>query len=162
MYSGEMSHDARTRSIAEFRDKPEKKILLCAFKAGGIGLNLTMASRTINLDPWWNASAEQQAFCRVFRIGQDKVTHMTRLVIRHSIDEAMMDMQGRKSEEIDFVIEDVKKRYSIEEIMSLFGEVGTDETGHPFIYPESTESDGEHRMPDVDYEDEQELRGRFG
>jgi SNF2 family DNA or RNA helicase len=67
-----MNFDARDKSVESFRNDPDKKILLCSLKAGGIGLNLTMASKVIILDLYWNECVEQQAFCRAFRIGQEK------------------------------------------------------------------------------------------
>jgi SNF2 family DNA or RNA helicase len=74
--------DARDKAIAEFADKPEIQIMLASLKCGGLGLNLTMASRVICIEPWWNSAVEQQAFCRVFRIGQQKETRMSRFVIK--------------------------------------------------------------------------------
>lgn len=71
-----------------------------------VGLNLTMASRVIVIDPWWNKAAEQQAFCRVFRIGQVDTTFMTRLCINNTVDHRLIEMQKRKQEEIDEVMED--------------------------------------------------------
>ena len=44
-YTGTMSHESRAKSIEEFAEKPEKQILLASLKCGGLGLNLTMASR---------------------------------------------------------------------------------------------------------------------
>lgn len=85
-----MSQDARDRSINEFGEKPEKRILLASLKAGGLGLNLTMASRVLLLDPWWNSAVEQQAFARVYRIGQVRETQLTRLTVTNTIDSAMM------------------------------------------------------------------------
>lgn len=81
-----MSHDARDKAIAEFASKDEKIILLASLRSGGLGLNLTMASRVIIIDSWWNSAVEMQAFCRVFRIGQQKETRMARFVIKNSID----------------------------------------------------------------------------
>jgi SNF2 family DNA or RNA helicase len=63
-YNGEMSHDARARALDEFATDSEKRILVASLKCGGIGLNMTMASRVILLDPWWNRAIEQQAFGR--------------------------------------------------------------------------------------------------
>lgn len=65
-----------------------------------------MASRVIMIDPWWNSASEQQAFCRVFRIGQKEKTEMTRLCVKHTVDERLIDMQKRKQEEIDAVMEE--------------------------------------------------------
>ena len=53
-YTGEMSHEARAKSIREFGGKPAIKIMLASLRAGGEGLNLVMATRVICLDPWWN------------------------------------------------------------------------------------------------------------
>lgn len=89
-YTGQISHDSRDKAITEFGNNPDKKIMLASLKCGGLGLNLTMASRVICLDPWWNSAVEQQAFCRVFRIGQQKETRMTRFVVKNTIDGAMM------------------------------------------------------------------------
>jgi SNF2 family DNA or RNA helicase len=71
-----------------------------------VGLNLTMASRVIMVDPWWNSASEQQAFCRVFRIGQKEETYMSRLCVKNSIDSSLVEMQERKSKEIAQVMED--------------------------------------------------------
>jgi SNF2 family DNA or RNA helicase len=65
-----------------------------------------MASRVIMVDPWWNSASEQQAFCRVFRIGQKEETYMSRLCVKNSIDSSLVEMQERKSKEIAQVMED--------------------------------------------------------
>jgi hypothetical protein len=36
------------------------RVLLCSTKAGGVGLNLTCASRVILIDVWWNSAPEDQ------------------------------------------------------------------------------------------------------
>ena len=71
-----------------------------------VGLNLTMASKVIMIDPWWNSASEQQAFCRVFRIGQKHETFMSRLAVTGTVDERLMEMQVRKQKEIDSVMEE--------------------------------------------------------
>jgi SNF2 family DNA or RNA helicase len=71
-----------------------------------VGLNLTMASRVIMVDPWWNEASEQQAFCRVFRIGQKEQTYMSRLCVKNTVDSRLIQMQERKTKEISEVMED--------------------------------------------------------
>jgi SNF2 family DNA or RNA helicase len=71
-----------------------------------VGLNLTMASKVIMIDPWWNSASEQQAFCRVFRIGQREETFMSRLCVSNTIDQRLIEMQERKQHEIASVMED--------------------------------------------------------
>lgn len=132
-----MTHDERSKAIAEFGDKPNIKILLASLKCGGVGLNLTMASRVIVIDPWWNHSVEDQAFCRVFRIGQIHETFLTRFAIKNTVDEAMINMQNRKQDEIDEVMNDEKGRRTSKiptaELMRLFGAVREGEDGKAFI-----------------------------
>ena len=55
-----MSTEARDKAVDAFRDKPETKILIASLKCGGVGLNLTMASKVICIDLWWNNCVEQQ------------------------------------------------------------------------------------------------------
>lgn len=71
-----------------------------------VGLNLTMASRVIIIDPWWNNASEQQAFCRVFRIGQTDKTFMTRFCVTNTVDKRLVDMQDVKTKEINEVMPD--------------------------------------------------------
>lgn len=60
-YNGEMSHEARAKALEEFSDpKGKTNILVASLRCGGLGLNLTAASRVILLDPWWNRAIEQQ------------------------------------------------------------------------------------------------------
>lgn len=96
-----MSIDLRDNVVKQFANNPEKKILLASLKCGSIGLNLTMASRVINVDPWFNNSVEQQAFCRVYRRGQEKETTLTRVVVMGTVVDDLLEMQDRKEEEID-------------------------------------------------------------
>ena len=65
-----------------------------------------MASKVIMIDPWWNEASEQQAFCRVFRIGQQNETFMTRICVKDTVDERLIEMQRAKQKEIDRVMDD--------------------------------------------------------
>jgi len=76
-----------------------------------------------------------QAFCRVFRIGQDKETFITRFVIKNTVDEKLQALQQEKKETIDAAIGDDGKRLaklSLQELLRLFGPV-QDEDGKQFI-----------------------------
>jgi SNF2 family DNA or RNA helicase len=108
LYHGGINMTKRQENIDKFASEPNVRILLASLKAGGIGLNLTMAQKVIVVDPWWNSSVEQQAFCRVFRMGQEHETSLTRFVVENTVDQNMIEMQRRKQEEIDQVM-DTKK-----------------------------------------------------
>lgn len=105
-----MSLSSRDKAIKKFANNAEAKVLLASLRCGGLGLNLTMASKVIIIDPWWNQASEQQAFCRVFRIGQQDETLMSRMCVKGTVDERLLAMQKRKQDEIDEVMEDHGKR----------------------------------------------------
>ncbi|KAK4897656.1 hypothetical protein LTR49_027962, partial [Elasticomyces elasticus] len=145
-YTGKMSQDSKDQSISDF--SKDKQILLASLRSGGLGLNLTMASKVICLDPWWNSSTEQQAFCRVFRIGQTKPTSFVKFMVRNTID---------KQIEIDEVMDVTKRKdLNIQDLLRLFGhEVRNDGEGNPFIYAEPAGHTNEHlRLPNHDKQDE--------
>jgi SNF2 family DNA or RNA helicase len=94
--TGDSSLEHRTKAISQFRTDPDVKILIAGLKCGGLGLNFPWANRCISLDLWWNHAVEQQAFGRIFRIGQMKETFMTRIVVRNSVDMRLLTMQMYK------------------------------------------------------------------
>ncbi|KAM3424545.1 hypothetical protein BST61_g6541 [Cercospora zeina] len=164
VYQGSMSQDARDAAIKRFDENVECNIMLMSLRCGGLGLNLTMAQHVILIDPWWNSAVEQQAFCRVFRIGQEKETRMTRFVVENTIDAAMMALKEKKEREIDEVMENprLKEKLTVEELLRMFGEVGHDEGGRPFIFAEGVEGEEEHeRFREEDDENEDEFVNEF-
>ncbi|GES74249.1 DNA repair protein rad5 [Rhizophagus clarus] len=68
---GTQQQSDRERVLRDFK-KPGIDIILISLRAGGVGLNLTAASRAFLMDPWWNSSIEDQAVDRVHRIGQKR------------------------------------------------------------------------------------------
>jgi SNF2 family DNA or RNA helicase len=50
-------------------------------------LDLTAASRAYLLEPHWNPMVEEQALCRVHRVGQKKPVTTVRYLIRDSFEE---------------------------------------------------------------------------
>jgi len=67
-----------------------------SLKAGGQGLNLTKATYVFHLDPWWNPAVESQASDRAHRIGQKNTVIITRILMKHTIEEKMMELKKRK------------------------------------------------------------------
>jgi len=53
LFHGAMSAEARDATIKEFSQDPDQRVLLSSLQAGGVGLNLTAASRVICVDPWY-------------------------------------------------------------------------------------------------------------
>lgn len=55
---GNMTPEARDRTVKYFMNTTDCTVFLLSLKAGGVALNLTEASRVFIMDPWWNPSAE--------------------------------------------------------------------------------------------------------
>ncbi|KAI1264261.1 SNF2 family N-terminal domain-containing protein [Xylariaceae sp. FL1019] len=96
-YWGDMSLNAKTKSLEDFRDHPEAKIMVTSKNAGSVGLNITCANKAIIMAPWFNAGAELQAFGRIKRHGQKKETLMVRLIAEGTIDEDLLELQEGKN-----------------------------------------------------------------
>ncbi|OWM75378.1 hypothetical protein CDL15_Pgr021542 [Punica granatum] len=93
---GDMSISARDASIKKFTEDPDCKIFLVSLKAGGVALNLTVASHVFVMDPWWNPAVERQAQDRIHRIGQYKPIRIVRFVIENTIEERILKLQEKK------------------------------------------------------------------
>ncbi|KAK3404485.1 hypothetical protein EUGRSUZ_K00791 [Eucalyptus grandis] len=93
---GDMTINARDGAIKKFTVDPYCKIFLVSLKAGGIALNLTVASHVFVMDPWWNPAVERQAQDRIHRIGQHKPIRITRFVIENTIEERILKLQEKK------------------------------------------------------------------
>ncbi|KAE8441985.1 hypothetical protein EG329_004111 [Mollisiaceae sp. DMI_Dod_QoI] len=130
--TGDSSLEHRTKVIRKFRDDSNIKILVAGLKCGGLGLNFPWANRCISLDLWWNHAVEQQAFGRIFRIGQEKETYMTRLVVKNSVDMRMMTMQLHKLKNLEKAMRDgeyhnrEQPNLSLKQLANLFGFLKTD------------------------------------
>ncbi|MDR1637924.1 MAG: DEAD/DEAH box helicase, partial [Treponema sp.] len=87
LYHGGMSQKVRSETIGNFQNDPSSRLLLVSLKAGGLGLNLTAASRVIHYDLWYNPAAENQATDRAFRIGQKRNVFVHRFITKNSFEE---------------------------------------------------------------------------
>ncbi|GLE00709.1 hypothetical protein PINS_up009497 [Pythium insidiosum] len=94
--SGNMSMDVRDRTIRAFREDNSVTTFLISLKAGGVALNLTIASHIFLMDPWWNPAAENQAIDRTHRLGQFKPIQATRFIIAGTIEERILKLQEKK------------------------------------------------------------------
>ncbi|XP_050395446.1 helicase-like transcription factor [Patella vulgata] len=97
---GTMTNKKRIENIDIFMDPSpgSPTIFLLSLKAGGIGLNLTAASRVFLMDPAWNPAAEEQCFDRCHRLGQKRDVIITKFIVQDSVEEKMLELQDRKRE----------------------------------------------------------------
>jgi len=96
LLKGSMSLAQRDATIHKFSHDPDIKCFLMSLKAGGVALNLTVASHVILMDPWWNPAVEQQAQDRIHRLGQFRPIRVTRFIIGGTIEERILKLQEKK------------------------------------------------------------------
>lgn len=93
---GSMAQQSRTAVLNEFAASKKGTVLLLSLRAGGVGLNLTMAKRVYMMDPWWSFAVEAQAIDRVHRMGQEDEVKVCRFIVKESVEERMLKIQDRK------------------------------------------------------------------
>lgn len=137
-YSGRNSVDQRNRTLHKFKTTTpsDQRVLIMSTRAGGLGLNVTEASYCCIVDPWWNEPTEDQAFSRLYRIGQRKDCVVRRFLIKDTIDtQLMLHLQRVKAEECDRVIDGrPNNKLTTEDMVKMFGPTKKDpRTGQPII-----------------------------
>lgn len=71
--------------------------------AGGVGLNLTEASISVQTEAWWNRNTELQAYARVNRQGQQKEVKLIRLEAINSAVESYsrsLDQENENDQQV--------------------------------------------------------------
>ncbi|MEC7984455.1 MAG: DEAD/DEAH box helicase [Myxococcota bacterium] len=115
---GSLSIERREEEIQRFQNE-DITCFLISLKAGGSGLNLSMASEVILLDPWWNPAVEAQAADRSHRIGQKNNVSIYRLISRNTIESAILKLHQQKNEIAVDLLQDSDKLPSLNEIRNI-------------------------------------------
>lgn len=102
--TGDTKKEERHRLVNQFQND-DTTVFLISLKAGGTGLNLTAAEAVIHFDPWWNMSAQNQATDRAYRIGQENVVTVYKLVMKDSVEEKILELQNKKKNLADSFVE---------------------------------------------------------
>jgi len=95
---GRMTQEARARAIENFSNPSSSspRVFLLSLTAGGVGLNLTAATRVFLMDPAWNPAIEEQCFDRSHRLGQTQEVIITKYIVMNSVEERMLSLQEQK------------------------------------------------------------------
>ena len=100
---------------------------LLSAKAGGVGLNLTGASRLVLFDVDWNPATDLQAMARIHRDGQKRPCYIYRFMMKGAIDEKIWQRQVTKMGLASSVMDQGKGKdghgtasFSREELRDLF------------------------------------------
>jgi len=106
-YRGDMSRSERDKSIDDFKNNPDIRIILCSSKIAAEGLTLVAANNVIFLNQWWNPSANNQGMDRVYRIGQDKDVNIYTFVCKDTLEEHLEKILRTKSNIIGDVVDEL-------------------------------------------------------
>ncbi|MDR1803630.1 MAG: DEAD/DEAH box helicase family protein [Treponema sp.] len=123
IYHGGLTQKTRFGIVERFQNDPAVRILLVSLRAGGLGLNLTAASRVIHYDLWYNPAVENQATDRAFRIGQERNVFVHRFITKNSFEEKIDAMISSKQELADMTVasgESWLARMNHDELKALF------------------------------------------
>ncbi|RMJ22215.1 SNF2 family helicase ATPase [Aspergillus sp. HF37] len=96
---GTMTLSGRKKALDAFADDDKITILLATIGAGGIGLNLTAASRVYMMEPQYNPAAVAQAVDRVHRLGQSREVKTIQFIMKDSIEEKILEL-GKKKQQL--------------------------------------------------------------
>ena len=111
-YHGRIPSSKRDAVLEEFKQSPDRHVLLMSYGAGSVGLNLQFCRYVYLFDRWWNPAVEDQAINRAHRIGAVGSVTVTRML-----------MSGTIEQRIHEVLE--AKRRLFNEILSENGDTGS-------------------------------------
>lgn len=106
---GSMTRKARRAALDAFANDDDITCILVSIAAGGLGLNLTAASRVFVMEPQYNPAQEDQAVERVHRLGQKREVRIVKYIMDDSFEEKMLLLQKKKKALADISIEKGKQ-----------------------------------------------------
>ena len=145
VYHGGVPTAKREPILAEFKNNPDKHILLMSYGTGAVGLNLQFAHYVFLYDRWWNPAIEDQAINRAHRIGVTSPVIVTRFICRNTIEERIDRVLREKRELFMAVLgegdnENVSLSMNASEIFGLFDLKARHKDGSRSIGPAKPEA----------------------
>ncbi|KAL4443224.1 hypothetical protein ABPG75_010961 [Micractinium tetrahymenae] len=126
---GSSKSEKRGQAINDFQTAPPTQVSLCPHRTGGAGVTLTAGTHVILCEPVLNPTFEEQAIGRCNRFGQTVSVRVTRLVMKGTIEEKIVEfMKQRDGTEGDALV-DRSSKLSIEDLQWFVHEVEPEETG---------------------------------
>lgn len=91
IYTSKLAGAARSKYIVLFETDDSHRVLLMDVRQAAHGLNVSSASRVFFVNPVFNPATEAQAIKRAHRIGQTKPVYVETLLLKGTIEEAMLE-----------------------------------------------------------------------
>ncbi len=123
-YHGRIPNGQRDPILTEFKDNPDRHVLLMSYGAGAVGLNLQFCRYVFLFDRWWNPAIEDQAINRAHRIGAAGSVTITRMIMAGTIEQRIHEILEEKRELFREILSDgdaaARRGLSRNEIFGLF------------------------------------------
>lgn len=122
LLTGAMSVSNREAAMERFKTESTPRILFVSLRAGGVGLNLGMATHVVIFDRWWNPAVEIQAIYRAHRFQRDKPLHVIRFLVTDTIEERITTILNSKEYLFENIIESAEtnaSRFTVEELKQI-------------------------------------------
>jgi SNF2 family DNA or RNA helicase len=102
-FHGRIPPRQREAVLRQFHEDAGRHVLLISYGAGGVGLNLQLASYVFLFDRWWNPAIEDQAVNRAHRIGSSGPVTVTRFLMVDTIEERIERILQEKRDLFDTI-----------------------------------------------------------
>ena len=122
LLTGAMPISNREAAIERFKTESTPRILFVSLRAGGVGLNLGVATHVVVFDRWWNPAVEIQAIYRAHRFQRDKPLHVIRFLVTDTIEERITTILNSKEYLFENIIESAEtsaSRFTVEELKQI-------------------------------------------
>ena len=123
-YHGRIPSKQRDPILDEFKNNPDRTVLLMSYGAGSVGLNLQFCRYVFLFDRWWNPAVEDQAINRAHRIGATGSVTITRMMMAGTIEQRIHEILEAKRELFNEILskdaQPTNRGLSREEIFGLF------------------------------------------
>ena len=104
VYHGGIPTAKREPILDEFKNNPDKHLLLMSYGTGAVGLNLQFAHYVFLFDRWWNPAVEDQAVNRAHRVGVKQQVIVSRFICRDTVEERIDRVLQEKRAIFDAVL----------------------------------------------------------
>lgn len=102
--TGATSKVERQKRVDAFQNNPDVRLFIGAIPAAGVGLTLTAANHVVMAESSWVPGENVQAEDRAHRMGQINNVVVDYLIYPRSVDERVLQVIGKKSNQIDLVL----------------------------------------------------------
>lgn len=120
---GALDPSTRVALVTEFEREPSRRLMILSLRAGGLGLNLAVASCVFHFDRWWNPAVETQAEDRVLRIGQRRpvrvFAYLCADTIEERIDQILAEKRALFADPVDGVTTNALARLDLDSLLRV-------------------------------------------